>query len=95
MSGITIVYNEHGGAVPEEGTCNYIAERKREKKRATTEEVIVDERVLRAAFSFARFLRLRAAKKLMKVARARGDGTTTLSGDKVIRAGNNERERKS
>lgn len=52
MSGITIVYNEHGGAVPEEGTCNYIAERKREKKKAMTEEVIVDERVLRAAFSF-------------------------------------------
>lgn len=46
-------------------------------------------------FFFSRFLRLRAAKKLMKVARARGDGSTTLSGDKVIRAGNNERERKS
>lgn len=46
-------------------------------------------------FLFARFLCLRAAKELMKVAHECGDGMTTLSGDKVIRAGNNERERKS
>lgn len=32
---------------------------------------------------------------LMKVAHERGGVTATLSGDKVIRAGNNERERKS
>lgn len=56
------------------------------------EEVIVDERVLRAAF-FARFLHLGAASRLTKVAHEGGSGTATLSGDKVIRAGNNERER--
>lgn len=67
----------------------------RGKKKAMMEEVIVDERVLCAAFFFARFLHLRAAKKPMKVAHGCDDDTTTLSGDKVIRAGNNERERKS
>lgn len=45
MSGITIVYNEHA-AVPEESTCNYIAEM---GGGAVMEEVIVDERVLCAA----------------------------------------------
>lgn len=47
MSGFTIVYNEHL-AVPEENVHNYIAEG-REKKNVI-EEVIVDERGLRAAF---------------------------------------------
>lgn len=31
----------------------------------------------------------------MKVAHESGSGTAALSGDKVIRTGNNERERKS
>lgn len=68
----------------------------REKKKAAMEEVIGDE--MRECYVlpfFARFLRLRAVKKWMNVAHGCGDGTTTLSGDKVIRAGNNERERKS
>lgn len=89
MSGFTIVYNEHL-AVPEESVYNYIAEGRGGKN--VIEEVIVDERVLRATF-YARCLRRVAASRLTKVAHEGGGGTATLSGDKVIRAGNNERER--
>lgn len=42
-----------------------------------------------------RSLRLGAAGALRRVPQEAGSGTAALSGDKVIRTGNNERERKS
>lgn len=44
---------------------------------------------------FVGFLWLCAASRLRKVPHESGSDTATLSGDKVIRTGNNEHERKS
>lgn len=58
------------------------------------EEVIVDERVCYMLL-FVGFLCLCAASRLRRVPHESGSDTATLSGDKVIRTGNNEHERKS
>lgn len=60
------------------------------------EEVIVDEGVCCALpLSTVRLLCLCTAGRLKRVPHESGSGTAALSGDKVIRTGNNERERKS
>lgn len=80
VSGITIVYNEHP-AVPVEAVHNYIAGR----GKNTIEEVIVDERVLRAAFFF--FSRKISAPQCSKEADEGGTPMWRWHGNPVWRQG--------